>query len=38
MSMMTVKDLEQVQTVFTDWELPITELWSPIFTEEETQI
>ncbi|MEH2317225.1 hypothetical protein [Nostoc sp.] len=27
-----------IPELFPGWELPITELWPPIFTEEETQI
>jgi len=31
-------DLLTILELFPGWELPITELWPPIFTEEETQI
>ncbi|WP_242064717.1 hypothetical protein [Nostoc sp. FACHB-133] len=27
-----------IPELFPGWELPVTELWPPIFTEEETQI
>ncbi|WP_292863594.1 Uma2 family endonuclease [Nostoc sp. LPT] len=31
-------DILTIPELFHGWELPITELWPPIFTEEETQI
>ena len=32
------EDTLTIPELFPDWELPISELWPPIFTEEETQI
>ncbi|BDI16640.1 hypothetical protein ANSO36C_24420 [Nostoc cf. commune SO-36] len=31
-------DILTIPELFPGWELPLTELWPPIFTEEETQI
>ncbi|MGF2038419.1 MAG: Uma2 family endonuclease [Nostoc sp. CmiVER01] len=31
-------DILTIPELFPGWELPVTELWPPIFTEEETQI